>query len=256
MSVIACANLRADECLVASKLAGLPVIFDKRACQVCVTEAPPQTVNKVTTDIAAHSLRLAGKLHDATRVTNAWYRRVTVPTSQTVGVGTVLMTILPWVDATNPGCDCASYIHLMNQWGPEKCIEKRGSLVRWFGKVAQTLGVAATTEELELAIFRAADECRARVRDDAAVGQWPFVWTYWAGGAVGDELRYSIRSVLHHHPQARVIVVGDKPLEIDGDLDAFFAAGPEDVCSHCPTTPQIVTKPDPRTSKLPVLSSR
>lgn len=46
-----------------------------------------------------------------------------------------------------------------------------------------------------------------------------------------------------------------KPLEIDGDLDAFFAAGPEDVCSHCPTTPQIVTKPDPRTSKLPVLSS-
>lgn len=40
---------------------------------------------------------------------------------------------------------------------------------------------------------------------------WPFVWTYWAAGAVGDELRYSIRSVLQQHPRARVIVVGDRP---------------------------------------------
>lgn len=40
---------------------------------------------------------------------------------------------------------------------------------------------------------------------------WPFVWTYYAAGAVGEELRYSIRSVLKHHPRARVIVVGDRP---------------------------------------------
>lgn len=49
---------------------------------------------------------------------------------------------------------------------------------------------------------------------------WPFVWTYWAGGAVADELRYSIRSVLHHHPAANVIVIGDKPKWYRGEFIA------------------------------------
>lgn len=39
-----------------------------------------------------------------------------------------------------------------------------------------------------------------------------FVWCYWAGGAKGDELRWSMRSVVQHYgQQARLMIVGDRP---------------------------------------------
>jgi hypothetical protein len=39
-----------------------------------------------------------------------------------------------------------------------------------------------------------------------------FVWPYWHGGANGDELRWSIRSVISHFEgQAKITIVGDRP---------------------------------------------
>lgn len=39
-----------------------------------------------------------------------------------------------------------------------------------------------------------------------------FVWPFWAGGANGDELRWSIRSVQHHYEgKAKITIVGDRP---------------------------------------------
>lgn len=38
-----------------------------------------------------------------------------------------------------------------------------------------------------------------------------FVWTYWAGGAKEDELRWSIRSTLNFFPDAMITVIGDPP---------------------------------------------
>lgn len=45
---------------------------------------------------------------------------------------------------------------------------------------------------------------------------WPFVYTNYASGAVGDELRYSIRSLLKWKPEAEVVVVGDRPEWFNG----------------------------------------
>lgn len=39
-----------------------------------------------------------------------------------------------------------------------------------------------------------------------------FVWPYWAGGASGDELRWSIRSVVNHFEgKSKITIVGDRP---------------------------------------------
>jgi hypothetical protein len=39
-----------------------------------------------------------------------------------------------------------------------------------------------------------------------------FCWPYWHAGAVGDELRFSIRSVeAHYRGQAKITIVGDRP---------------------------------------------
>lgn len=38
-----------------------------------------------------------------------------------------------------------------------------------------------------------------------------FVWTYWHEGAKEDELRWSIRSTLHHFPDSKITVIGNPP---------------------------------------------
>ena len=97
----------------------------------------------------------------------------------------------------------------MNNWGADRCVSERGRIVGWFLGVAKQLQIEVAPTEIELAIFRAAEVIRHR--DEDAVASWPFLFTYYAAGAVGDELKYSIRSVLHHQPGARIIVIGDKP---------------------------------------------
>src|SRR6187399_3336172 len=37
-----------------------------------------------------------------------------------------------------------------------------------------------------------------------------FIWCYWLEGAKEDELRWSIRSVNHHFPDAKITVIGDQ----------------------------------------------
>src|SRR5690606_40442095 len=101
-------------------IAGVPVRFDTTACQVCHKDARPRDVNKVTTDIAAHALRQAGHHEAALRLIRQWHHGHMTSGQAARGVGAEFARALPWVDAANPGCDCASYIHLMNQWGPEK----------------------------------------------------------------------------------------------------------------------------------------
>jgi hypothetical protein len=43
-------------------------------------------------------------------------------------------------------------------------------------------------------------------------------FTHYVIGAVRDELKYSIRSVLYHQPGARAIVIGDNPDRYTGEF--------------------------------------
>lgn len=41
----------------------------------------------------------------------------------------------------SPGCGCERRIRLMNEWGPEKCLEKIDSINRWLKREAISRGL-------------------------------------------------------------------------------------------------------------------
>ncbi len=210
-----CEHLKDGNCGVASQLAGIEVPADAGNCQVCLACDNPKASNVATIGLARVTLKKLGlpadhlypeELREGIELSRDGQAGTPVLID---GMGAAFLRELPWVEEHQNGCDCFSYLRLMNNWGADRCVSERGRIVGWFLGVAKQLQVEAAPSEIELAIFRAAELIRHR--DEDAVASWPFLFTYYAAGAVGDELKYSIRSVLHHQPGARIIVIGDKP---------------------------------------------
>src|SRR6056297_1976564 len=62
--------------------------------------------------------------------------------------GKLFAESVEWVNLHAPNCQCRDYVAIMNQWGPEKCREKRSSLITWWQNVAKKQGVAINNDEL------------------------------------------------------------------------------------------------------------
>jgi len=208
-------------CQVASKLASVSCPLNTATCDACLKSDSPMQPNPPTIGLARVTLRSLKMPYehlypDEVRELIAVAEQDKSPLTLIDGMGRAFMRELPWVDAHQSGCDCFSFLRVLNKWGPDKSVDQRARIVGWFTGIAKQLGVTTTAQEIELAIFRAAELIRHR--DEDAVAAWPFLFTYYAAGAVADELKYSIRSVLHHQPGARIIVIGDKPEWYDGEF--------------------------------------
>jgi len=211
-----CEFLIDGQCQVCSNIAGTPVTAHEQTCQACLASDRPKGVNEATIGLARTELRRLGRPTDQLypdHVRDALEMRRAVagdsPLPLVEGMGRAFLRELPWVAEHQDGCDCFSYLRVMNGWGPDRCVGSRDRIVGWFLGVANKLQIEVAPAEIELAIFRAAEVIRNR--DEDAVASWPFLFTYYAAGAVGDELKYAIRSVLRHQPGARIIVIGDQP---------------------------------------------
>jgi hypothetical protein len=123
--------------------------------------------------------------------------------SPEMGPGTELRELVPKFFERGK-CTCKSYAAQMDRWGVKGCEERFDEIVAHL--VSQASGWAIPAFASRAVAKRWLNMAIENAKDD-----WPFVWTYFAGGAKGDELRYSIRSLLKWKPKARVIVVGDKP---------------------------------------------
>lgn len=132
------------------------------------------------------------------------------PPVKEAGVGTQLSILFPWM--TESSCACKDYIAIMNQWGAGECGTRRHTLIKWIYNSSREHRPELTKPETESAIIQAIKKHQTEVH------LWPFVWTYWANGAKGDELKYSIRSLLHWYPEAEVTIVGDKPPWYNGNF--------------------------------------
>lgn len=154
------------------------------------------------------------------------------------GPGTELRKLLSWFAKHRKGCRCKERALIMDRWGPRQTRRNIDTVVAWLKEEAairfpgghELIPVIA----YKTAIWKACDLAEGRennedismltnadipgLDDDTLVGEWPFVWTNYMAGAVGDELKYSIRSVLHHWPKARVVIVGDKPDWYTGEM--------------------------------------
>lgn len=136
------------------------------------------------------------------------------------GPGTELLAIIPEFFARKEGCGCKSYAAKMDRWGVAGCEARfdeivshlvakaaEGRILRFFGPINRI--VAAQW------VRSAIDGARAKVPPHEKLSA---VWVYWAGGADGDELRYSIRSATKNLADLKnVAICGDIPDWFTGD---------------------------------------
>jgi hypothetical protein len=80
----------------------------------------------------------------------------------------------------------------------------------FFAQTTQLLVQKARRGEITVAAKACGGCGEVKRRDDTIPVQ--FVWPYWAGGASGDELRWSIRSVeTFFQGRAKITIIGDRP---------------------------------------------
>jgi len=211
-----CPHLTDGNCSVATLLAKQSIPTNSQSCKACKEQPNPQTENLVTIGLARITLQKLGQpyqhlypenIQERLKEVEELQRDISIDLAKD-GIGNILVKNNAWANPED-GCACKDYISAMNRWTDAKCLENKDKLTRWFYNSIRKKFPEVTQEQVELGIFRAIHEYQTR--DAVGIKHWPFVWTYWAGGAVGDELKYSIRSVLHHHPNARILVVGDQP---------------------------------------------
>jgi len=135
-------------------------------------------------------------------------------------VGTELAEIIPRIFRSKK-CDCMTYARKMDGWGLDGCVARYDEIIgylveksnrRWFTRMfRESLREAKAKEWLDLAIERTKQKLEAE--------KISAVWVYWAGGAEGDELRYSMRSVLANVSGiSNVVLCGDRPDWYGGDF--------------------------------------
>lgn len=94
----------------------------------------------------------------------------------------------------------AIHVQMSESFKRKNGLEKHLQRVQWMSKTIEPLIPKPPTEIMPPATI---------VADNPPM---TFIWPYWHGGARGDELRFSMRSVLQHYgPEASLIVVGDRP---------------------------------------------
>lgn len=154
------------------------------------------------------------------------------------GPGTMLKWLIGWFATEREGCRCKERSRIMDRWGVALCRKRIDTVVSWLAEEAaarfgagasmipRSVYKAAVSKACDMAEGIANDDDISLLNSDDPTGSiesgllesWPFVWTYYGAEAVGDELKFSIRSVLHHWPEARVIVIGDKPDWYTGEM--------------------------------------
>src|SRR5690606_890291 len=98
-----CIHFASGRCGIASRIAGIPVVFDQRACAVCMQQGNPMAENKVTYDIASWAVRKMGKEKEANALNARRHAPSVHDTLNAGGVGSIFANELGWIDFTQSG---------------------------------------------------------------------------------------------------------------------------------------------------------
>lgn len=220
---IDCEFLDGRNCKFAESKCGLPVITNPSACQFCLNSDQPKGVNRATASLAVTALARQGALdkvkhRELIDEISKGHPRVTEDcdpsdpncSSPQIGPGTELKELVPKFFERGK-CQCSSYAAKMDRWGIAGCEERFDEIVDHLVNQAKGWAIPAFASK------RVAKRWLSMAIENAK-SDWPFVWAYYAKEAKGDELKYSIRSLLRWKPNARVIVVGDKPEWYTGEF--------------------------------------
>ena len=220
-----CHNRHSDgRCEIVTHLIGEAYKVNDAACRDCMNQSTPMGLNRVTGGIAMAVQRRNGKEPSDQMI------RLASKRPPATGPGTELERLIPSFFKSKK-CSCKSYARRMNEWGVNGCSNRFDEIVDHLvdqaakHKLLSVFGDKPARVVASSLVRKAIDRSKAvTIGDQISQGsetlasEWPFVWTYFANGAVGDELKYSIRSVLHWQPNARIYIVGDRPDWYTGEM--------------------------------------
>lgn len=144
-----CPYYNEGECTVASKIAGIPVFFDERACKVCVQQENARDYNNVTVDIASYALIKVGQHERAREVLQNFHSK------EKEKVGTELKKLINWFSWYKkvPSCSkCKDREERMNKWGKDGCRKNVKTIVGWLEESAREHGYPFSTKGAEALI--------------------------------------------------------------------------------------------------------
>jgi hypothetical protein len=191
-ALLACPHRNGANCAIAARLAGLERVTTATdpACEYCTTRATPaRDRNKVTCDLAAAALRLAGRADDAwALIRSAPDIYPPRPTSSDRlraieaghGVGSQIWRLLAEIGVQHdPSCDCLAWAEKLNAWGVAGCRLARAEIVEHLRSERQRYGWARSI----IAAARAA----AGVASDLAAWRRPWLNPLDPFGSLVDE---------------------------------------------------------------------
>ncbi len=130
----ACHHLSETGCHVVAELSGIDWQPDPRACESCIANDKPKTVNVVTIGVSIAARRANSRpVDDLIRYLKASDLKERLAS----GTGTELKKIFTWFSPPKEGCDCPTHEAIMNVWGPDKCLQKIEKIANWVLKEAE-----------------------------------------------------------------------------------------------------------------------
>lgn len=124
-----CQHAINGNCQISSELAGIEVPLDEQACTACNQQDHPRELNEVTCFRARYILRqnnlpIPNKVQECV---NLHQKKVYL----TEGPGRELRKLIEWFPLRKKKCrSCKGLEVKMNQWGPDKCEEKKDYIVK------------------------------------------------------------------------------------------------------------------------------
>ncbi|TWU22444.1 hypothetical protein Pla52o_35000 [Novipirellula galeiformis] len=135
-----------------------------------------------------------------------------VPANPSHGPGTELKKML--------GCECKLRVEKMDAWGVEGCRKNIDTIVGWLiaESANRNLPSGSVTKDAARSLVRIAIQ-NAEKNGPSGEDKISAVWVYWSGGADGDELKYSMRSVAKHFTGLdNIVLCGDREPWYSGDF--------------------------------------
>ena len=129
-----------------------------------------------------------------------------------LGPGTELEKLIPKLlsKLSGKGCGCSDYKQQMNAWGIPGCLENIGCIEKRLVRQAKKFAIPE---------FISSRKAKSYVSQAIENARMSVVWVYHGGGAVSEELRYSMRAAQQNLADcANLVVCGDRPPWYDGEF--------------------------------------
>ena len=161
---IECEHRSESNCNLVNELANATVWISDKTCEACLASDNPKAKNKITCGVAISHL-----LYHQLEVPDHLLKHVEITLPLEKGPGTELKKLIAWF-GIKPSiekkkgrrCRCSEHIQQMNKWGPDKCLKRMDTILRWLKRSAAIAGVPYVRPAVQIVVRRAINRSRSQ----------------------------------------------------------------------------------------------